>query len=319
MSAIRFLVPGEKLLDRYADAAANLDQRPPTPDKFFAVDIKGGQGRAAGGLHKYPGSIRQFQASIDGLAIRDGQTQDIGVARAFERGFGNSLRAERCGDGCDSIERHSLVRLEAGMERCGTFGLDGDDREIPETMSFQSLQYAKQKAAAANARYDAVELVPGRQDFVDERRMTTPEQRVIEGMEIGPLILPGERSRTQVCLIEVRAEHGDFGSRLFDRLPRLLGGCSGNNDRHGHAASPAAIGGGESCVTAGRTDDAARTVRDRMREPCSDAAELETSGGLQRVQLEHRSVKSSPAPGVARYGRGFDVEGRSKFQGEPPV
>lgn len=70
------------------------------------------------------------------------------------------------------------------MERRGTLGLDGYDRDIREAMAFQPFQYAKQKAAAANARYDAVELVPGRQDLVDERRVAMPKQGVIEGMEI---------------------------------------------------------------------------------------------------------------------------------------
>jgi hypothetical protein len=135
---------------------------------------------------------------------------------------------------------------------------------------------AGQQAAAADAGDDAVEFGALGHNLVDQRAVTFPEQRVIEGMHVGGLALgeldawvlassktdPWTRTVAPVASIDCRTS-SDGGFR--------------NDDGNGDTECAAGIGGGDAGIAAGGAEDFPGAVFHLVLAQSTDTAQLEAA------------------------------------------
>mmetsp|Transcript_41590 Transcript_41590/g.130291 ORF Transcript_41590/g.130291 Transcript_41590/m.130291 type:complete len:291 (+) Transcript_41590:1913-2785(+) len=221
-----------------------------------------GERGAAGRLHEHAELPQQPVAGADGGGVR----HDLGAHAAGVRLGARDRRrrhlegAERRRDARDRVEPRRAarrLRFPPRAEAVGPMRLAGVDRDA-SAAPLKSFEHAIEHPAAADAEEDGTGARVRVENFVHERGVAFPEQRVLVGRDVGGGAAGAvhERARVRVGLVPVVAHDLDGGALQTDLVEHDGLRCARHDDLHGHAEPVAHASGAVAGVAAGGRDEA---------------------------------------------------------------
>lgn len=307
--------PGLECGERHADAAADLDQRRLVAREPIGMHVGHGERCTAGRLDEHPMRIGKFQAGGNRLGIGHGDAFDRMRRQKIEDMLGNLPRTERNGDRGDGRQRHALFGGDGCIQRRGTVRLDCNHGNVAQPVAPQTFDDPGKQAATADAGDDTVEFGAGLHHFVDQGRMTFPEQRMIIGVDIGRLAFGGECDGMGIGFVEDRSMHENAGTGGGDAGADFRRGRFRHHDGDRHTERSARNGSCNAGIAAGGAENLARTLRHFVLAKQADAAQLEAAGGLQGVELQPERQAACAVVGSRPQKRCFNMQGRKGHGG----
>jgi hypothetical protein len=165
------------------------------------VIVNDSQGRSACGFDEKSMMFGKIDTRRCGLPIGDPYRTYFVHSVPFQCLLSNPLRSETRCDTFDSSQSHQRTGFLRCEKRAGSLCFDGNDRNVPQIVLVQTLHDSAHQSAATDRQDNRIGFFDLLCDFIDNRGIAFPDQRMVKRRYIKPQGLNSKLSGISVCFV----------------------------------------------------------------------------------------------------------------------